>query len=134
MRMIILGLILILFYGCSSGSSGSSSITGPSSSNKPAISNLTYSPKSATLNQGGGAITINIYIDYVDLDRDISTFTMTTSSGSSKTISVSASTIGTLAISVITTTTTSGNYTFDVYVTDSKDNISNTLTGTFAIS
>ncbi len=129
MKRYIWLLCLLVLIGCSNGSSP----TSPS--NAPAISNLNYSPRTATVGQGGGAVTVTGTIDFIDLDGDVTTLILSTTGGeiSGPIQGISGMTNGTIAITAIVSTTTAGNYSFQVWVVDSRGNASNKLTGTFTV-
>lgn len=131
-KYLIFLVFLILIPACDSGS-------GPTSpSHPPAISNLWFSPQSATLNQGGGAITVYAYVDFIDAGGDLSTITTVNyTTGTSRTDSIqgaSGLTAGTIEIIGIVSTTQRVSYSFGIYVTDSTGANSNTLTGTFVVN
>lgn len=136
-------LLIISFFGCSSG--GGSSPSAPSTA--PVISSLWISPSSATLNQGGGAQTLNIYVDYFDSEGDITSYTVGSSkidgnnqpigSPATATISfngaVAGKNKGTAHWVDIGDTTYTHTTTFSIYFTDSVGNKSNTLTVTWKV-
>jgi len=134
MKKIIL-LCVLLVYGCSSG--GDSSPTAPTLGNAPSISSLSYSPKSASVGQGGGSITVSGSFDCIDLDGDVTTLKI-----SSDGITIdgpiawdSNLKVDTVVFAVVgADTTIPETSTFQVWVVDSKGNASNKLTGTFTVS
>ena len=107
----------------------------------PVISNLTISPQSATLNQGGGAVAVTMTYQFADAGADVSTFTASIydSKGTlldTGTVASAASghTSGTLTLSGITIpTTTAMTYTLQVFLTDATGAESNKLSGTFVV-
>ena len=130
--------------GCGGGGGGGGQdvVIAPISSNKPVISNLSYSPKSAVVNQGGGFLTVSGTVSFMDQDGDISLVTITTRDAVTGTqlstltepvTGLSGAVSGVVFISVVTGTTTAGNYLFDVTLKDKAGNVSNTLTGTFKV-
>jgi hypothetical protein len=109
--------------------------------NAPLISNLNYSPTSATLNSGGGTVTVTGSFNFTDADGNLSTVTWTVFDtlgnqiGSyTETITGAAGvTSGTISFIINGDTTESGNFSLNVYVTDITGLHSNTLSGTFLV-
>lgn len=135
MKNFLFALLAFIALGCSSGGGGGSSPTGPSGS-APGISNLQYSPHSATVGQGGGAVTATGTIDFIDADGDVSSFKIT-GNGTEKTYPVAGATgikSGTIYITAVSDTTTARSGTFQVSVIDSQGHESNKLTGTFTVN
>ncbi|MEJ2397667.1 MAG: DUF1566 domain-containing protein [Gammaproteobacteria bacterium] len=124
---------LAILAGCGGGGE-------TSSSNAPSIQNLNYSPSGAFLNDGDGSITINGSIDFTDPDGNVSSYYLTIYD-SNKNVVTSLSgaipatgiTSGTLLISLLVGTSKVENYSFAVYIKDTQDNSSNTLTGLFPV-
>jgi len=122
--------LIIVFTTCGGGGG---------SSHAPSISNLDFTPGSATLNEGGGTITITGFVDFVDDGGDISSVTIKAldtegALASDITILVSgAGTSGTLQGLVSVGTTEAGSYSVEIFCTDSQGSKSNTLSGTFDI-
>lgn len=126
-------------FGCNSGGGGSSP-TSPSTA--PTISSLRVSPSSATLNQGGGAVTLDIYVDFFDADGDISNYTVTISKVDANEQPIGSPVIATVSFNGVLTGKTSGTAhwtdvgdttyahtsTFSIYFSDAVGNKSNTLT------
>ncbi len=100
------------------------------------MQNLQYFPQSASLNEGGGAVTVNGSIDFVDKDGDIVKLFIRGNSGSESIDIQGASglTSGTIAVVAVVDTTTAGNFPFDVEVSDATNKLSNTLTGSFTVN
>ena len=136
-------VIQLIFFisGCESTSSITSNITSNDSINygnlgtAPAISNLRFTPQSASLGAGGGAINRVGYIDFIDNDGDIKTgYLQTVSETSSAELSGLDSVLsGTIRVVTISSTEARGNYPFTFWVVDSKGNKSNTLAGIFSV-
>ncbi|MBI2355001.1 MAG: hypothetical protein HYV06_08225 [Deltaproteobacteria bacterium] len=111
---------------------------------KPIISNLKISPDSAKVNQGGGALTVTGTIDYVDSEEMLSGGRLTLVAVDSNnnvlpTLNTAIATTpgeknGTLTARAVIPTSTQQTIKFSLYVTDTNNNQSNTLTGTFIIS
>ncbi len=105
------------------------------------ISNLQYSPSSATQGQGGGAVTVTGAYDFGDAGGDVvsSTFIPYDSQGKAgtpitSTISnVAGVKAGTIYFYYSADTTVKGVFTGKLYVTVSTGATSNTLTGTFSV-
>lgn len=132
-------LLMFLLIGCGGGGGGSSSsITGPTY--PPAISNLSYSPKSASLNEGNGAVTVYASYDYADADGDLQSFKISDTLGflviteGDLSSVVGGKTAGNIYGTVIVKTTSKGTTTFQFWVVDKKGNESNKLSGTFTVS
>lgn len=139
MNKYVLGLLLCLcLIGCGGGG-GDSTPVAPT--HTPGISNLIFSPSSANLNQGGGAITVTGYVDFIDSGGDLSTITIVGYdlqgiANSAKTIdlqNVNGLKSGTVFIAAIVSTNVAGDHPFGVYVTDAAGLNSNTLRGTFPV-
>ncbi len=132
MRRLLL-LTLMVDYGGGGGQTASS---------EPVISNLSYWPKSAMLNQGGGFVTVNGTLEFSDQDGDVSELTITTRDAATCTqLSNLTAPItgpqgiasGVVSISVVSDTTIAGDYLFDIMLKDAAGNVSNTLTGIFKV-
>lgn len=128
-------LLLTLMVGYRGGG-------GQTSSSEPVISNLSYWPRSAMLNQGGGFVTINSKVEFLDQDGDVSELTITVRDATTDTqlssltapiTGLSGIVSGLVSISVISDTTIAGDYLFDIMLRDTAGNVSNTLTGTFKV-
>ena len=140
MRKIVL-VLMFLLIGCGGGSG--SSVTGPSTKGSaPIISSLYYSPATASYLQGGGAVTVYVYVDYIDADGDIdiiSTYGLQLDGVTIKTTTstlsgMSGRTSGTMALLGVLPSVTRGTLTYTGWVTDKQGNDSNKLTATFVIS
>ena len=105
-------------------------------STAPTISNLSFSPSSASQNQGGGAVTFTGTINFIDPEGDIQTIYLSTSGGtvSATLTGVSGATTGTVYVTTAKSTTTKGTYPFSIYVKDSRGNQSNSLSGSVVIN
>jgi hypothetical protein len=107
----------------------------------PIISDLSYSPASTTVGGGGGTVSIDAYIDFADDDGNISTVTTVFYDADNNLISnnpisipeYSGLTSGTIEITYYLDTSIEEDYYFEIYVTDTNDLESNTLTGIFSI-
>ena len=64
--VLVVSLSALLLVACGSGG-GDSAPSEPQVA--PAISNLQYSPTSATVGQGGGVVTVTGTIDFIDENR-----------------------------------------------------------------
>lgn len=124
--------IAITFTTCGGGGGGSS--------HAPNISNLEFSPQSASLNQGGGTVAVTGFVDFIDDGGDVSSVTIKAwdSEGTLVTdmtilVSGSGATAGTLQGLVSVDTTETGSYTVELFCTDSQGSNSNSLSGTFDI-
>jgi N-acetylneuraminic acid mutarotase len=93
------------------------------------------------LNSGGGVTTITATVDFIDADGNLSTMTLTTFDAAGHELSTqtvplegaSGLVAGTGHVAVQVSTTTSGNLTFQVFVTDTSGLQSNVLTGSFTV-
>ena len=111
--------------------------------NAPVIKNMVISPNSATLNQGGGAIDVQITYDFTDADGNVQTFTVTGFDAvtgaqdftDTEPINGAGITSGndTLTIPGVDTTSAT-NERIELYITDASGFKSNTLTGTFTVT
>ena len=107
----------------------------------PVISNLTISPQSATLNQGGGAVAVTMKHHFSDAGSDVSTFTLnaydsmgTLLDTATKTSVASGYSSGDLTYTGINAPTTKAEtYTLEVFLTDATGAESNKLSGTFVV-
>jgi hypothetical protein len=64
MKLLALLPIALLLFGCGSDGDGDGGTA-------PGISNLEYSPNSAHVGEGGGAVTVTGTMDFVDPDGDL---------------------------------------------------------------
>jgi hypothetical protein len=137
-RLLVLFSLLGLMplTGCGGGGGGDSS-----SGSAPSISNLQYTPTGAFLNDGDGTITINGSIDFTDSDANISSYALTIYDSNNKVVASLSGAIpgtgitsGTLLLSLSVGTTVVDNYRFEVYVKDTQNNSSNSLTGIFPVN
>ena len=123
-------------FGCGGGDGSSQP------QHAPRISNLQYSPNTAIQGQGGGSITATGTIDFNDIDGNILTLTITyydslghqIATNTSPITGASGITAGTIGIAAIVDTTVKGNYTVEIYISDSTGLQSNVLTGTFSVT
>lgn len=102
---------------------------------QPSISNLRYSPASAA-QVPGATVTISGTFDFSDAGGDVSSLRMTSSGGADVAMPtpqlsgiVSGTAVGQVSVSV----DKPGNYTFELWVTDSTGLNSNKLSGTFEV-
>jgi hypothetical protein len=135
---ILICIITIITIGCSSSSGGdslSNASGGDSLGNAPGISNFSYSPSSAVLNQGGGAITVDATFEFVDQDGDITTLISQKNNETETSIEINTNshTNGSMEIIAAIITTEKGTQTYKIHVKDAKGNKSNILTGTFLV-
>lgn len=101
----------------------------------PIISNLSYSPATAT-QQAGGTTMINGTFDFSDAGGDVAAMRITSSGGidtTAPTPQLAGATDGTAIGQIVVSTDQVGKYTFEVWVVDSRGSNSNRLTGTFEV-
>jgi N-acetylneuraminic acid mutarotase len=126
-KFIFIVALIILTTSCGGG--GSSTATAPS------ISNLSYSPSSVYVGEGGGQTDIIGTFDFIDPDGNLNSVTIIVLDASGQTLQsetvdiadVAGSTSGTIEGNVTITTTTPGIFTVQIYVTDSSGLRSNTI-------
>jgi hypothetical protein len=136
-RRVILPILLILsLMGCGGGGGSSSA-----SSSAPVISNLQYLPQSTFLNNGDGLITMNASVDFTDQDGDLFSYSLSIFDSTGSLIDnlsgdiagVSGIISGAISTSLIINSTVVGDYPFELYLSDSKGNKSNILSGLFTV-
>jgi len=125
-----LGLAAIVASG--GGGGGSSPLDST-----PIISNLQFSPNAALQYDGNGTLTLMGTFDFADQGKDIAILHIVSSDGeilSAPIEGVSGEASGTIEGTLEVDTTTIGQFGFELYVTDTAGNKSNTLTGTFVVA
>jgi hypothetical protein len=122
-----------ILLGCGGGGGGGGGHT-------PAISNLQYSPASATVDDGGGTVSVSGSFDFTDSGGDLARMVLTTYDANHieiQSIPIPAPlpgvTAGTLFGTVTIDTSAPGVFTFTVLLYDSAGNASNLLSGTFSV-
>lgn len=134
--LVILTISLVILVTSCGGSGGASSGTAPS------ISNLSYSPTAAYVNDGGGEIDISGTFDFVDPDGDLNSLIITVQDSNGQIVQSETITIGgvsglksgTIQGLVTIPTTVSGDYRVQIYVIDTAGLRSNSLESGFLIS
>jgi hypothetical protein len=134
-RFLLAGIVSSLLVACGGGGGSDGGGTAPT------ISNLNYSPMTAFINDGGGTVTVQGTINFADPDGDIASYVLTIydSNGSVvQTLSDPIPGIGGITegighIFVSANTTVVDDYNVTVYLIDSNDHPSNTLSGTFSV-
>jgi len=133
-KIMILFLVLSLLNGCGSSSGGSDPV-----SHAPLISNLIFNPQSARVNDGGGIIRVETEFKYSDIDGDVKIYSIKmTLDGidiykNGEVSDVENSQDGHISGYFDMLTTSPSNLSYEVYLTDSEGNDSNTLMGTFLV-
>jgi len=121
--MDVLLLVLVVgLMGCGGGGGGTTVTATP-----PAISSLRYTPVSATLNQGGGAITAVGAYDFIDTGADLAGGSVTlkvydhnnnlVSSATTPITGITTQTSGVLSGTATINTTVAGTMTFVLFIT-----------------
>jgi hypothetical protein len=142
--------VLVVFscfhFGCGGGGGGaapSGGGGGGGGATTPNISNAVVSPTSVYKEQGGGTVTVNLTMDFIDTGGDVASFTLDVydSAGTNQlsTHTYPISGIGGITSGVINgqfvvADTTIGNFIYHIHVTDGAGIQSNTLTGTFSVT
>lgn len=131
---------ILLSCGGGSGTSGDGGSGG--SGVPPALSNLTYSPHSATVNDGGGSVVVTGSVDFADADADVTGLAITTFDATGVQVATldipvqnpPGVTSGTLSAEFSISTTIVGTYTFRIQASDTRGHVSNFLDGSFFVS
>lgn len=138
LRAVLHAAALLAIVSCGGGGGGDV-VDGGGQSNPiphpPAISNLSYSPLSALASPTDTA-TINGTFNFTDAGGDVTAIRITTSAGADLTIptaSLKDVKTGTGAGSFTVSLASTGKVTFEVWVTDSRGDSSNKLTGAFEV-
>jgi hypothetical protein len=121
-------LSLIFLGGC--GKNGDDLV--PPDTSKLIISNLVYTPSTVAIKKNPTNVIINGTFDFDNASGGVAYMKLTTSTGADLTVDIPANTQtkGTLSGSFfVTLPATPGTYTFQVWITDAKGNISNKLQG-----
>ncbi|MDP1989477.1 MAG: hypothetical protein Q8K00_00515 [Syntrophales bacterium] len=116
-------------------------VTVPTS-HAPVISNLQYSPQTATQNQGNGTVTIIGTINFTDQGGDVKTAVVNRynaqgvllGTGTGPLSNLSGVTSGSTTAAGDISTANVGVFTIEVYVIDAVGNSSNKLTGAFTVT
>ena len=136
--LIALSLVLALsIIRCGGGGGGD----GGGSGTAPSISGLTYSPTAVYVNAGGGQTDITGTFDFTDPDGNLSSLVMVVLDSGGQTVQTSTIAIagvagltsGTIQGAVTIPTLTAGNFTVQIYVTDTAGLRSNTIEFIFPI-
>lgn len=143
MKKVFMAVVLMVaLCGCGGGGGSSSSDSSPASSHVPGIAGLSYSPKSAALNSGGGAVTITGSFNFIDASGDINLMTINIQDATTLEVlntvrtpitNTGGITAGVINFQVIGGTTKAGSYICNIHVNDAANNFSNPLTATFII-
>jgi N-acetylneuraminic acid mutarotase len=136
--LIALSLVLALSIIRCGGNGGDE---GEGSGTAPSISGLSYSPTSVYVNEGGGQTDIVGTFDFTDPDGNLSSLVMIVLDSGGQTLQTSTIAIagvagltsGTIQGAVTIPTLTAGNFTVQIYVTDTAGLRSNTIEFVFPI-
>jgi hypothetical protein len=129
-------LAICLCLGCGGG--GSPKVVGPDPAAKltPVISNMQLLPSTAEQNDGGCTESISIYVDFTDVDADVTegrlTYGNVTYTGGVAGATNLAS--GTLTGSIGASTATIGSMTVTISIIDSQGHESNALSQPFTVT
>ncbi len=126
-RVAVILVVGVLQVGCGESETADST---------PSISNFRISPTEALLNEGGGSVDVTGSFDFVDPGGDLATFHITSSAGDSAAVPITGAaghSSGTIEGAFVVNTTILGHFTFEIYVTDSHGNRSNSLSGAFDV-
>lgn len=143
MKKAIIASIFFFFaiVGCGGGG-GSGGSSNPTTSNAPVISSLVLSPSEIDVGDGGGAMTIAVQFDFIDIDGGLVGGTiMVDGPSGEQSITIFSITGGSnptsgsvIFQSVGNDTTVARTFTVDFWIIDTQNNASNKLTGTIVIS
>ncbi len=75
-KMMVVKIFFICLFLSACGSGSDTATTQQPAAHIPAISNLSYSPKTAVLNSGGGQIAVALSFNFYDLGGDINQVNM----------------------------------------------------------
>ncbi len=137
----IIGLLIVLIsISCGGGGGGGSAPA--TTTHVPAISNLQYSPQTATQNQSDASVSVTGTINFTDQGGDIATLTINKYDSTGNLLftdtipvqNISGVVSGSIRITGSIDTARVANYIFEVYVTDLIGNISNKLSGPFSVT
>ncbi len=125
MKLLFITALIFGAFGCEKPKSSSEST--------PKISNLTFDP--STLAKGSGTVQVKAQFDFEDDDGDIKTLTYTFEGATetTKVLNVASKTQGAIKVTFSINTAIAKPYSLSGYVTDSKGNKSNTLSGTLTV-
>lgn len=138
-RVILKYTLFLLSFAFVAGCGGNG---GGSVGTAPSISNLLFSPSAVYVNEGGGQTDIVGTFDFTDPDGNLSSFTIIVQDSNGHTVQsettaiagVSGLTSGTIQGVVTIMTTTAGDFSVQIYVTDTSGLSSNTIEFIFTIS
>jgi trimeric autotransporter adhesin len=131
MKSILIYCLLGVALAC--GGSGGGSGSGSSA---PTITQYTIFPATTSQNDGGGSITINDYLEFVDPDGDVTTLRFS-AGGQSQDYAISGAsgiTEGYMQGSFLQDTSQVGSYSYQVELIDGKNQISNAVAATFLVT
>ena len=101
----------------------------------PSISGLRYSP-AAAVETAAGTASVSVQVDFSDAGGDVVSARMTSSAGADTTVplsNLSGVKSGAGSATFVVAIDAAGSYTFDVWLIDSRGNVSNKLTGAFEV-
>lgn len=131
------GMLLVCGCGGSDELSNDPGDTVETQSKVPAISNLFYTPLSATQYEGGGSIDVEAIVDFIDHDKDIVSVKIAIGGVDALDVPTpgsSGSETGVLYVKVMVSTLETGSQTFSIRAVDSEGHESNKLYGTFSVN
>lgn len=136
---VMVSCLLLLPLSCGGGGSSSGGDGQPSGS--PVISAFSISPKQASLDQGGGTISVAMAFYFIDFNANLSTVTVFLIDPNGKRTNfdpIPSGKNGTfedqIRLNYPQPTSARGNWTVGVFVTDGSGRNSNQQTTTFTVS
>ena len=141
MKSLMIACCMLLMCVCGCGGSNSATPVVQAQAHTPVISNLSYSPKTAALNSGGGQIAVDLSFNFYDLGGDGNQVNMNVQDATTyatvntvhQPFNTNGLTSGTINYTVIVDTTSKQNSIFNLHVNDASGNYSLPLQGTFSV-
>jgi hypothetical protein len=131
-NFLILSVLIVSLLTLSCGGGGGSNSGGSGGPGAPSISNLQTGPF-IFLSKFSRNYTVTGRVDFYDPDGNVSKVNIKTPFGTNSTAANTTATSGQLTASVSFTTNETGQFSFEVWVTDATGLESNHLSGTITI-